>query len=144
MRGWTTWFFMTCPIIPKCVCPCVWEEKVCVQYSRMCVHFCVCHEHLTAKDLKSRESILLMRVLELGEEGLKTSHPVLSICLSHLFTSPFLLLLSLPSLSSLPSQSQYISLLSFHLLFVVLIIFVALPPPLLLSLHFLDPQAGIR
>lgn len=74
----------------------------------VCVHMWVCDEHLTAKDLKNRESILLMRVLELGEEGYKTSHPVLSICLSlllsHLLNS-LSLLLHLLSLSLLLSPS---------------------------------------
>lgn len=74
----------------------------------VCVHMWVCDEHLTAKDLKNCESILLMRVLELGEEGYKTSHPVLSICLSlllsHLLNS-LSLLLHLLSLSLLLSPS---------------------------------------
>lgn len=93
----------------------------------MCVsaYVCVCVEHLTAKDLKSHESILLMRVLELREEGQKASHPVLSICLS--------LLLShlLPSSSS--SLSPYAFLLSFHLPFVVRTILLLSLLPLSLS-----------
>lgn len=50
-----------------CVCVCVFVRRS----NRMCVSACVCDEHLTAKDLRSHESILLMRVLELWEEGYK-------------------------------------------------------------------------
>lgn len=93
-----------------CVSVCVGREGwTCVhQPLCVCVHMWVCDEHLTAKDLKNCESILLMRVLELGEEGYKTSHPVLSICLSlllsHLLNS-LSLLLHLLSLSLLLSPS---------------------------------------
>lgn len=63
MRGRAAWY---CPdAIPQCAYVCVDEcSRTC---ARICM--CVCDEHLTAKDPKSHESILLMRVLELGEEG---------------------------------------------------------------------------
>lgn len=84
---------------------------MCVQQcSRMCVSIYVCNEHLTAKDLKSHESILLMRVLEPERGGIENLSPCsFNLSCPPPFPPSYLPFPSFPPSSCLSSHCFYCS-----------------------------------